>query len=125
MAKTSKDKSSYWCGYLVAGERGSPVLRDSLLVTGNPKTIYIFNLKRGEIIEYASEIVEKKLRDLKTNESEYIAELDAAYKKARRSFKGRGNRKSSSTVAAIRPRHKASDLGDDNDFNLEVSDKCM
>lgn len=125
MAKTSKGKSSCWYGYLMAGERSSPVLRDSHLDTGSPKTIYMYNLKRGEIIEYTSEIVEKKLRDLKPDESGYITELDAGYKKARRSFKGRGNRKCSATVAAFRPRHKARDLGDDEDINLDKSGMCM
>ena len=45
--------------------------------TGNKKTIYIFNLKRGEIIEYALEIAEQKLRELKADESGYINELEA------------------------------------------------
>ena len=37
--------------------------------TGNPKTLYLFNLIRGEILEYAREIVEDKLRELKPAES--------------------------------------------------------
>ncbi len=63
MAGTSKGRSC-WYGYLMAGECRSPVLRDGRLETGNPMTIYIYNLKRGERIEYALEIVEKKLREL-------------------------------------------------------------
>ena len=89
MAKTSKSNDSLWHGYLNAGDRSSPVLRDTRLDTGNPKTLYLFNLARGEILEYACEIVERKLRDLKPAESGLIAELNAAYKKARRNFKGR------------------------------------
>jgi hypothetical protein len=61
----------------MAGERSSPVLRDRRMETGNKKAIYIFNLKRGEIIEYALEIVEQKLRELKADESGYINELEA------------------------------------------------
>jgi len=89
MARTSEGKS-YWYGYLNAGKRSSPVLRDDLLESCDSKTIYMYNLNRDEIIEYALEIVEKKLRDLKEDESEYINELDAGYKKARRNFKVRG-----------------------------------
>jgi hypothetical protein len=125
MARASKVKSSCWYGYLMAGERSSPVLRDSLLDTGNAKTVYLFNLNRGEIIEYAREIVEKKLRDLKPDETSYITKLYAGYKKVRRSFKERGNRISSATVAAFRPRHDTRDLGNKENINLEESDMCL
>ena len=91
MANASKSKASLWYGYLNAGARSSPVLRDTRMDTGSPKTLYLFNLVRGEILEYAREIVEKKLRELKPAESGFIAELDAGYKKARRNFKGRGS----------------------------------
>jgi hypothetical protein len=87
MANASRSKSSLWYGYLNAGQRSSPVLLDERLATGNPKTLYLFNLSRGEILEYAREIVEKKLRELKPAESGIVAELDAGYKKARRNFK--------------------------------------
>ena len=87
MASTSKRKTSHWYGYLNAGKRSSPVLRDERLDTGNPKTLYLYNLARGQILEYAREIVDNKLRELKAAESGYIAELDAGYKKARRSFR--------------------------------------
>ena len=90
MAKTSKSKASTWYGYLKAGARSSAVLRDNRLDTGNPNTFYMFNLSRGAILEYAREIVEKKLRELKPDESGFIKELDAGYKKARRNFKDRG-----------------------------------
>jgi hypothetical protein len=90
MATASKSKESLWYGYLNAGARSSPVLRDERLDTGSTKTLYLFNLVRGDILEYAREIVEKKLRELKPAESGFIAELDAGYKKARRNFKDRG-----------------------------------
>ena len=90
MASSRKSKSSIWYGYLSAGTRSSPVLRDERLETGNPRTFYLFNLERGVILEYAREVVEKKLRELKPAESGFIEELDAGYKKARRNFKGRG-----------------------------------
>ncbi|MGB5179565.1 MAG: hypothetical protein WBP44_12650 [Gammaproteobacteria bacterium] len=88
MANASKSKASLWYGYLNAGARSSPVLRDARLDTGSPKTLYLFNLVRGEILEYAREIVEQKLRELKPAESGFVADLDAGYKKARRNFKG-------------------------------------
>ena len=90
MEKTSKSKASTWYGYLKAGTRSSAVMRDDRLDTGNPNTFYMFNLSRGAILEYAREIVEKKLRELKPDESGLIKELDAGYKKARRNFKDRG-----------------------------------
>jgi hypothetical protein len=89
MANASKSKASLWYGYLNAGGRSSPVLRDDHLDTGNSKTLYLYNLVRGEILEYAREVVEKKLRELKPAESGFIAELDAGYRKARRNFKDR------------------------------------
>ena len=56
MNNASKSKASLWFGHLSAGARSSPVLRDARLDTGNPKTLYMFNLKRGEILEYAREV---------------------------------------------------------------------
>ena len=125
MARTSKGKSAFWYGYLTAGERSSPVLRDGRLETSNPKTIYMFNLKRGEIIEYALEIVEKKLRDLKQDESGFIGELDAGYKKARRSFKGRVTGKCSvmdDTIATLR---QAADSSNDDDISKVNSEMWL
>ena len=90
MARTAKKNSPVWYGFLQAGDRSSPVIRDDRLDTGNRKTIYLFNLSRNSILEYSREVVEPKLRDLKPEESGTIAELDAAYKKVRRSFKDRG-----------------------------------
>jgi len=114
MASNPKGKSSFWYGYLMAGDSSSPVLRDELLETGNQKTIYLFNLKRAEIIEYALEIVEKKLRELKPNESKWIRELDAGYKKARRSFKGKGARERGVADARVVPLRKAAYHGEDD-----------
>jgi hypothetical protein len=125
MARASKGNSACWYGYLAAGERSSPVLRDNRLDTGNPKTIYMFNLKRGEIIEYALEIVEKKLRDLKQDESGYIGELDAGYKKARRGFKGRVTGKRSvmdDTIATLR---QAADSSKDGDISKVKSETWL
>ena len=116
MASISKGKSSFWYGYLMAGERSSPVLRDDSLETGSRKTVYMFNLKRGEIIEYAREIVASKLRELKSNESGWIKALDSGYKKARRSFRERGGRgRISVTDAVIVPQQQDAVNDDEND----------
>ena len=90
MARTAKKSSLVWYGFLQAGDRSSPVIRDDRLDTGNRKTIYLFNLSRNSILEYSREVVEPKLRDLKPDEADTVAELEAAYKKVRRSFKDRG-----------------------------------
>lgn len=92
MSRSSKSKRDLWYGYLEAGANSSPVIRDQQLETGNAKTLYLFNLARGKIIEYQREIVESKLRDLKPAEAVAIADLDAAYPEARRQFNGRANR---------------------------------
>jgi len=64
MSGSSKSKRGLWFGCLEAGNSSSPVIRDQHLETGNVKTLYIFNLARGRILEYQREIVEPKLRDL-------------------------------------------------------------
>jgi hypothetical protein len=89
MSGSSKNKSSLWYGYLDAGNRSSPVIRDERLETGNPKTMFLFNLARSEILEYSRDIAEPKLRELKSGESKLVKDLDAAYLEARRNFKDR------------------------------------
>ena len=89
MAGSSRRRTNHWYGYLLAGDCSSPVLRDDELETGSRKTIYLFNLRRGEIIEYSLEIVANKLRELKPDETGCIGELDAGYRKARRGFRRR------------------------------------
>ena len=125
MASTSKRKTSLWYGYLNAGKRSSPVLRDERLDTGNPKTLYLYNLARGQILEYSREIVDNKLRELKASESGCIAELDAGYKKARRSFKGRvagSHYTAGHDVTAFRERREPSEDEDSSDFVMDDSD---
>lgn len=112
MANESKSKAPVWYGYLDAGLRSSPVLRDACMDTGNPKTLYLFNLIRGEILEYAREIVEDKLRELKPAESGFVADLDAGYKKARRNFKDR-----SASISNITKRPVAEFKGKVDDFD--------
>lgn len=83
-------ENNLWYGYLDAGEKSSPVLMDQRLSTANPSTVYVFNLKRSEIIEYRRDIVEPKLRDLGEDENTTIKELKSAYTKVRSDFVPRG-----------------------------------
>ena len=92
MSASSKRKKNLWYGYLEAGANSSPVIRDDGLNTGNPKTVYLFNLARGCILEYSREIVEPKLRELNGKESKAIAKLEAGFAEARRDFKDRSAR---------------------------------
>jgi hypothetical protein len=92
MSTSSKRKKNLWYGYLEAGANSSPVIRDDGLNTGNPKTVYLFNLARGRILEYSREIVEPKLRELNGKEAKAIAKLEAGFAEARRDFKDRSAR---------------------------------
>jgi hypothetical protein len=92
MSGSSKGRKKLWYGYLEAGTSSSPVIHDDRLDTGNPKTVYLFNLARGRILEYSREIVEPKLRELNGRESKSIAALDAGYAEARRGFRDRSTR---------------------------------
>ena len=121
MARTAKKNSPVWYGFLQAGDRSSPVIRDDRLDTGNRKTMYLFNLNRNLILEYSREVVEPKLRDLKPDESVTVSELDAAYKKVRRNFKDRGAgirnilNRSSSTPASNEAVYNDIPIEDDSD----------
>ncbi|MGD2074218.1 MAG: hypothetical protein PVI91_00165 [Gammaproteobacteria bacterium] len=92
MSGSSKGKKNRWYGYLEAGASSSPVMRDNGLDTGSPKTVFLFNLVRGRILEYSREIVEPKLRELNGKESQFIAKLDTGYAEARRNFRNRSPR---------------------------------
>lgn len=81
-----------WYGFLEAGDRSSPVAKDPKLTTGNPDTVYMFNLQRNEIIEYKRAIAEPKLRNLKANEGDALKELKAAFAKALKEFTPRSAR---------------------------------
>jgi hypothetical protein len=129
MARTAKKNSPVWYGFLQAGDRSSPVIRDDRLDTGNHKTLYLFNLNRNLILEYSREVVEPKLRDLKPDESVTVAELDAAYKKARRTFKDRGagirsilNRSSSTPASNEAVYNDIPVEGDSDDAWVEVDE---
>jgi hypothetical protein len=82
-------RNSLWFGYLEAKEKGSPVVRDMSMDTGMTSTIYLFNLKKGQILEYRRDIVEPKLRK--------------AFEKARNGVTPRASRRPPSPPRRPRP----------------------
>ena len=107
-------KHSIWCGYLEAGQKSSAVVRDDRLDTGNPETVYLFNLARNEIIPYSRAIVDAKLRELTAAEAEGANELKAAYLRARKQFKARTERPVPVTARGARAA-QSSKLSEDED----------
>ena len=79
-------QSTLWFGYLEAGKKGSLVVRDETLDTGTPSTIYLFNQKKGRILEYRKDIVESKLRELKPKEADAVESLEQEFERARTGF---------------------------------------
>ncbi len=118
-------QASLWFGYLEVGDKSSPVARDPKLNTGKTDTIYLFNLKRNEIIEYKVDIVEPKLRELSKAEADIKKELKKAYNKAAKDFTPRGKALATADIIPIQaaPAKKPKeddfddiDLGDDDDM---------
>jgi hypothetical protein len=87
----AKKKAKLWFGYLEAGDRSSPVVRDDSIDTGRSSTVYLFNSTKGRILEYRRDIVEPKLRELDESETEMISELEDGYRDARTGFSPRGS----------------------------------
>lgn len=115
--------NNLWYGYLEAGIKSSPVLSDRRLNTGDPKTIYLFNLNRNEILEYKREIIEPKLRELTEQEQALCAELKSAFNKARSGFIPRGGRSSNlAEQGQLANSHAANDDADETDVLEKILD---
>jgi hypothetical protein len=97
-----KRKTPLWLGFLDAGKSSSPVVRDSSIDTGDPRTIYLFNLARGRILEYRKDIVETKLRELSADESLVAQDLEEAFDQAKAGFTPRRQRR----FVSARPRRR-------------------
>lgn len=93
-------KNAVWCGFLEAGKKSSPVVLDARLETNNPKTIYLFNYAQGKFLEYAHEIVEPKLRELRPDDV-LLKELKSAFKVARKCFVAERTTRKRRITAAI------------------------
>ena len=74
----------FWFGYLDAGAKSSPVLRDNELKSSSPDNICLFNLQKNQIVEYKAEIVSQRLRAL--NDGDTIAEMTSKYQLAKQSY---------------------------------------
>lgn len=81
-----------WFGFLEAGEKSAPVAVDRNLDTGMADTVYVYNHKRGQILEYKREIIEPKLRELKASERDLKKQLESGFKQARKGFLPRSAR---------------------------------
>lgn len=90
MAGQKRQQEQLWYGYLQAGEKSTPVVRDESLDTGDRNTVYLFNFQRRQILEYRREIVEPKLRELTPEEAGAIDDLGLAYTEVRRDFVPKG-----------------------------------
>ena len=115
-------KAKLWVGFLDAGSKGSPVVREIGMETGNRDTIYLFNMLKGKILEYRRDIVEPKLRELTVDEQPMVPELRKAFKIVREGFEPRTARLRSPApkVAAKRPEVDLSDFTDDVDLDFEA-----
>jgi len=107
-------KSKLWCGFLEAGDKASPVVRDSTLDTGNPATVYLFNFKRSAILEYRKTIVEELLRELTKDEEPLAADLRKEYKRVRAGFTPRRERQLRPPTRVRRAAQETEESGDDD-----------
>ena len=109
------------CAYLEAGGKSTAVLLDRTLDTHNPKTVYLFNLARGQILEYSREIVEPKLRALTPEEAALVVSLQSAYAEAKRSFRARGTRSLSVPEQVLPARAKAKERdSEDEEYGADA-----
>ncbi len=114
------NEKHYWFGYMEAGEKSTPVLRDQRIDTANPDTIYLFNLKRNEILEYRRDIIEPKLRELSGDEQALCSELKTAYVECRSHFTPRGNKIASLPLKGqTKPTVAANDADSDDDEDMD------
>ncbi|WP_275097673.1 hypothetical protein [Sedimenticola hydrogenitrophicus] len=127
-------KKNYWHGFLEAGTKSSPVLRDLSLETGNANTVYLYSLNRNKILEFQVGIVEPKLRELTKDESYLVSLLNAGYTKAKKEFSPRASMRlkqveltpqpSTAKVESEAELDEIEDPGleDDLDIDLELDD---
>ena len=94
------------------------LLRDcGALDTGTPTTIYLFNMKKGRILEYRLDVVEPKLRELTAEEEDMVPSLTTAFEQARTGFVPRVTRQRFSTT---RKRKRPSET---EILDVEIDDK--
>jgi len=112
-------KSQLWFGILDAGKKTSPVVRDPTLETGDPQTIYLFNLNRGAIREYRVSIAQNLLRELTEDEQDLVGSLEEAFNVVRAGFVPRYT--PNKRARPRRPREiELPEIPDDADFDIDV-----
>lgn len=117
-------RNTLWFGYLEAGEKGTPVVRDTSMDTGTSATIYLFNQRKGRILEYRRDIVEPKLRELTEEETELVGELRKDFEKVRTGFTPRAMLRPAPPPRKPRPEPEPElpDFDDDDDLPLTDDD---
>ncbi|WP_260292182.1 hypothetical protein [Sedimenticola hydrogenitrophicus] len=125
-------KKNYWHGFLEAGTKSSPVLRDLNLETGNANTVYLYSLNRNKILEFQVGIVEPKLRELTKDESYLTSLLNTGYTKAKKEFSPRASMRlkqveltpqpSTAKVEAELDEIEDPDLEDDLDIDMDLDE---
>jgi len=76
--------NNIWYGVLDAGEKTSPVVRDTSLDASESK-IWLYNYIRNQFIEYSQAIVEPKLRELTKGDISQ-EDLDKSFRAALQAF---------------------------------------
>lgn len=116
-------KAKLWFGFLEAGSKGSPVVREDGMETGNRDTIYLYNFLKGKILEYRRDIVEPKLRELTMEEQPMVSELRSAFKTVREGFEPRPARlrQPAPKAAARRREPDLADFVDDVELDFDPS----
>ena len=118
-------KSKIWYGYLEAGAKSSPVLMDPKLDTGSSDTMYLYNLKRDQILEYQRALIEPKLRGLNGKDAVTVEALTKAFNKIRKEFTPRHSSSKTIVDAPAVPAKKTQEPDidlegvDDTDIDLD------
>lgn len=109
-----------WYGVLEAGEKTSPVVRDTSLEAGQNK-IYLYNHVRNEFVEYSQAIVEPKLRKLAAGDIS-SKELEKAFKAARQAFLSEHKARTISDNKSTAPPVKKNNDEDESEFDTADDD---
>ena len=80
-------KQKLWYGFLEAGAKSSPIAIDHSMDTGEKHTLFIYNHNKQEILKYARELVEPKLRELIAPEKALEAALKKGFGEALKTLK--------------------------------------
>jgi len=108
--------NNIWYGVLEAGEKTSPVVRDTTLDASANK-IYLYNYVRNQFIEYAQAIVEPKLRELTADDISQD-DLDKAFRAALQAFSSTRKVQAWTDTKPAAPRVKK----EDEEEEIEIPD---